>query len=113
MSILGTEYNSTEGHWGTSLRLRSRPRSRGECLGRLRPRGELIREWLKAGFIAEGKLNPTEKGTPQGGVISPLLANIGLHGLEEYTKEINPKLGIIRYADDFIITAKDQESLMG
>ena len=75
------------------------------------PCGELIRGWLKAGFIDKGKLSPTETGTPQGGVISPLLANIGLHGLEEYIKTINPKLGIIRYADDFIVTAKDQESL--
>ena len=64
------------------------------------PRGRLIKEWLKAGFIDKGKLNPTETGTPQGGVISPLLANIGLHGLEKYIKRINPKLGIIRYADD-------------
>lgn len=60
------------------------------------PRGELIKEWLKAGFIDEGVHNPTETGTPQGGVISPLLANIGLHGLEEYVKTISPKLGIIR-----------------
>jgi len=75
------------------------------------PRGELIKRWLKAGFIDKGKLNPTETGTPQGGVISPLLANIGLHGLEDFIKIINPKLGIIRYADDFIVTAKDKESL--
>ena len=75
------------------------------------PRRELIEEWLKAGFIDKGKLNPTETGTPQGGVTSPLLANIGLHGLEKYIKATNPKLGIIRYADDFIVTAKDKESL--
>jgi RNA-directed DNA polymerase len=41
-------------------------------------------------------------GTPQGGVISPLLANIGLHGLENYIKSTNPKLGVVRYADDFV-----------
>ncbi|NET25635.1 group II intron reverse transcriptase/maturase [Okeania sp. SIO1I7] len=75
------------------------------------PQGELIKGWLKAGFIEKGKLNPTETGTPQGGVISPLLANIGLHGLEKYIKSTNPKLGIIRYADDFIVTARDKESL--
>ncbi len=75
------------------------------------PRGELIRGWLKAGFMEEGKLNPTQTGTPQGGVISPLLANIGLHGLEEHIKTVNSKLGITRYADDFIVTAKDRESL--
>jgi retron-type reverse transcriptase len=60
----------------------------------------------------KGKYNPTETGTPQGGVISPLLANIGLHGLEEHIKSINPKLGFIKYADDFIVTAKDKESLL-
>ncbi|MDJ0799918.1 MAG: group II intron reverse transcriptase/maturase [Calothrix sp. MO_167.B12] len=75
------------------------------------PNAESIKEWLKAGFIHEGILNPTETGTPQGGVISPLLANIGLHGLETYIKQTNPKLGIIRYADDFVVTAKDKESL--
>lgn len=66
------------------------------------PGRELIKGWLKAGFVDGITYNPTETGTPQGGVISPLLANIGLHGLEEYIKSINPKLGIIRYADDFL-----------
>ena len=47
------------------------------------PKRELIKGWLKAGFIDRGIYKPTETGTPQGGVISPLLANIGLHGLEE------------------------------
>ncbi len=75
------------------------------------PCGEFIKGWLKTGFIDKGLYNPTETGTPQGGVISPLLANIGLHGLESYIKTINPKLGFIRYADDFIITSKDKESL--
>jgi RNA-directed DNA polymerase len=75
------------------------------------PKKELIKEWLKAGFIFDGKFNPTETGTPQGGVISPLLANIGLHGLEIYIKSTNPKLGVVRYADDFIVTARDKGSL--
>ncbi|MTF40235.1 group II intron reverse transcriptase/maturase [Cyanobacterium aponinum] len=75
------------------------------------PKKELIKGWLKAGFIDSGVHNSTETGTPQGGVISPLLANIGLHGLEEYIKQCNPKLGIIRYADDFVVTAKDKVSL--
>jgi RNA-directed DNA polymerase len=75
------------------------------------PRKDLIKGWLKAGFIFEGKYNPTETGTPQGGVCSPLLANIGLHGLENYIKSTNPKLGVVRYADDFIVTARDKESL--
>lgn len=75
------------------------------------PGRSLIKGWLKAGFIFEGKFNPTEMGTPQGGVCSPLLANIGLHGLETYIKSTNPKLGVVRYADDFIVTAKDKGSL--
>jgi RNA-directed DNA polymerase len=75
------------------------------------PKKELIKRWLKAGFVSDGKLNPTERGTPQGGVISPLLANIGLHGLEKYIKSTNSKLGVVRYADDFIVTAKDKGSL--
>ena len=75
------------------------------------PKKELIKGWLKAGFISEGKFNPTEMGTPQGGVISPLLANIGLHGLETYIKSTNPKLGVVRYADDFIVTDRDKGSL--
>jgi RNA-directed DNA polymerase len=75
------------------------------------PKRELIKGWLKAGFFYEGKLSPTEKGTPQGGVISPLLANIGLHGLENFIKSTNQKLGVVRYADDFIVTARDKESL--
>ena len=75
------------------------------------PRGDLIEGWLKAGYIDNGVFNPTDTGTPQGGVISPLLANIGLHGLEGFIKSVNPKLGVIRYADDFVVTSKDKESL--
>jgi RNA-directed DNA polymerase len=75
------------------------------------PKRQLIKEWLKAGFVFQGNFNPTEQGTPQGGVISPLLANIGLHGLENYIKTTNSKLGVVRYADDFIVTAKDKHSL--
>lgn len=75
------------------------------------PKRNLIKEWLKAGFMFEGKIHPTDKGTPQGGTISPLLANIGLHGLETYIKSTNSKLGVVRYADDFIVTAKDEKSL--
>jgi RNA-directed DNA polymerase len=75
------------------------------------PGRDLIRGWLKAGFIFEGKYNPTETGTPQGGVCSPLLANIGLHGLETFIKSTNQKLGVVRYADDFVVTARDKGSL--
>lgn len=77
-----------------------------------------IRAWLKAGILDEGKtIFPTE-GSPQGGVISPLLANIALHGMElrikEYAatlkgtkKENKRSLSLIRYADDFVILHKD------
>jgi RNA-directed DNA polymerase len=75
------------------------------------PNRELIKGWLKAGYFFRGEFNLTETGTPQGGVISPLLANIGLHGLESHIKFTNPKLGVVRYADDFIVTARDKESL--
>jgi len=89
-----------------------------------------IRSWLKAG-VTDGKtLYPTEAGTPQGGVISPLLANIALHGMEtDVTKQIYPSLkvwgkekygyinkrrltqgfAIIRYADDFVIIHESEE----
>ncbi|BAZ53676.1 RNA-directed DNA polymerase [Nostoc sp. NIES-4103] len=77
-----------------------------------------IKAWLKAGVIDSRKLFPTDEGTPQGGVISPLLANITLHGMEERIKQAFPsrdvwengkKVGhrnsaqLIRYADDFVI----------
>jgi RNA-directed DNA polymerase len=75
------------------------------------PKRSLIEGWLKAGFIFDGKFNHTEMGTPQGGVISPLLANIGLHGLETHLKSTNSKLGVVRYADDFVVTARDKVSL--
>lgn len=75
------------------------------------PKRNLIEGWLKAGFMSEGKIHPTDRGTPQGGTISPLLANIGLHGLETYIKSTNSQLGVVRYADDFIVTAKDEKSL--
>ncbi|GBE93765.1 group II intron reverse transcriptase/maturase [Nostoc cycadae] len=75
------------------------------------PKRNLIEGWLKAGFLFRGKFNPTNTGTPQGGVCSPLLANIGLHGLETFIKSTNPKLGVVRYADDFIVTARDKSCL--
>jgi RNA-directed DNA polymerase len=81
-------------------------RQLGNFPGRARIEG-----WLKAGFFYQGEYTPTEMGTPQGGVISPLLANIGLHGLEDFIKATNKKLGVVRYADDFIVTARDKGSL--
>ncbi len=75
------------------------------------PNKELIKEWMKAGYVYKGIKEETDSGTPQGGVISPLLSNIGLHGLETLVKTLNSKLGIVRYADDFIITAKSKEEI--
>ena len=81
-----------------------------------------LRKWLKAGFIENRTLFPTEAGTPQGGIISPTLANLTLDGLERLLKETfrirqangkvhNPKVNFVRYADDFIITGSSKELL--
>src|SRR5664280_1208163 len=51
-------------------------------LGTFPARG-LIADWLKAGVVEEGRFAPTEEGTPQGGVVSPLLLNVALHGMEQ------------------------------
>ncbi len=75
------------------------------------PGVELIAEWMKAGYVFEGQRYPTETGTPQGSICSPLLANIGLQGLETMVKGHNPSLGCVLYADDFIVTAKSREAL--
>jgi len=81
-----------------------------------------IKSWLKAGVMDGKELFPTFEGTPQGGVISPLLANIALHGMEHRIKEYAGSLkyldkrckknrmdsvSLIRYADDFVILHKD------
>jgi RNA-directed DNA polymerase len=80
----------------------------------------LLRQWLKAGYVDQGdNFFPTNKGTPQGGTISPLLANIALHGMEERIKEYartlkggkkrnQESLALIRYADDFVIIHEDK-----
>jgi len=81
-----------------------------------------IKSWLKSGVMDGGQLFPTSEGTPQGGVISPLLANIALHGMEERIKQVaetlptpsghskrdnRKSLSLIRYADDFVILHED------
>jgi group II intron reverse transcriptase/maturase len=69
----------------------------------------LIGKWLNAGVLEGGVLTNSDQGTPQGGVISPLLANVYLHYVldEWFEKEVKPRLGghafLIRYADDFVI----------
>jgi RNA-directed DNA polymerase len=83
---------------------------------------EVLRKWLKAGFMENRTLFPTEAGTPQGGIISPTLANLTLDGLERLLKETfrkkiirgqcyRPKVNFVRYADDFIITGCSKELL--
>ncbi len=76
------------------------------------PGVDLIKKWMKAGYVFERLRYPTETGTPQGGICSPLLSNIGLHGLEIMVKAQNPSLGCVRYADDFIVTAKSRDALL-
>jgi RNA-directed DNA polymerase len=64
----------------------------------------LIDRWLRAGVLAEGALLHPETGTPQGGVISPLLANVYLSGLDQAFEERHAKLGqLVRYADDLVL----------
>ena len=73
-----------------------------------------LREWLKAGYIQENTLLPTEEGTPQGGIISPTLANMALDGLQGLIEQRYPpkrKIQFIRYADDFIIISPDRATL--
>jgi RNA-directed DNA polymerase len=71
---------------------------------------KLIRQWLKAGVIEDGKKAATEKGSPQGGVISPLLANIYLHVLDVcWDREYKHLGGLYRYCDDFVIICRNQQ----
>ena len=74
---------------------------------------KLLRQWLEAGVMEEGTVSATVAGTPQGGVISPLLSNIYLHVLDVlWTRHSAPLGTLVRYADDFVVmcrTAKDCE----
>jgi RNA-directed DNA polymerase len=75
----------------------------------------VIKAWLKAGVLEGDDLFPTHEGTPQGGVISPLLANIALHGLESTVVNAFPRTShgkagrphVVRYADDFVVVHHD------
>jgi len=85
----------------------------------------ILRKWLKSGYLEKNSFYRTEQGTPQGGIISPVLANLALDGLERCLREKYPLRGpgswqgilarvhLIRYADDFIITGKSKEMLDG
>lgn len=84
----------------------------------------VLKQFLKAGFVFENKLFPTDDGTPQGGVISPILANMALDGMQKvlsdrfHTNRLGKvdlrfrnahKVNLVRYADDFIVTAATKE----
>jgi RNA-directed DNA polymerase len=85
------------------------------------PAREQVKRWLKAGVVEDGQLTPTEEGTPQGGVVSPVLLNVALHGMEQAAgvryqlngvhagelRRDSPVL--IRYADDLIALCHSKE----
>ena len=82
-----------------------------------------LRKWLKSGYMEKHSFYATAQGTPQGGIVSPVLANLALDGLERRLREQYPQRGkgswhgraagvhLIRYADDFIITGRTKELL--
>ncbi|MGG0454247.1 group II intron reverse transcriptase/maturase [Priestia megaterium] len=91
------------------------------------PAKDIIQKWLKAGFIDNNVFNMTESGTPQGGIISPVLANIALHGMEaeigvkyRFTRRKTGKIQneivdtktVVRYADDFVILCETKREAM-
>jgi RNA-directed DNA polymerase len=96
--------NLDHGHLRTFLRLRVRD---GVLL-------RLIDKWLKAGVMEDGSVSYPEAGTPQGGVISPLLSNVFLHYVLDlwFERDVKPRLCqrafLVRYADDFVIGFRDQ-----
>ncbi|MCD0155658.1 group II intron reverse transcriptase/maturase [Deinococcus sp. 6GRE01] len=100
--------------------------SHDALLNRLPVFTKVVRRWLKAGVVEFGRMSDSLAGTPQGGIISPLLANIALDGLERLfgaedvrgnlvapakRKGLNRGLSVIRYADDFVVTAPSKEVL--
>jgi group II intron reverse transcriptase/maturase len=69
-----------------------------------------LRMWLQAGVMEEGEVRKTTTGTPQGGVISPLLANVYLHALDDAWEREHQHLGrLVRYADDFVVLCETRE----
>lgn len=73
----------------------------------------ILRKWLKSGYVERKTFHATEEGTPQGGIISPVLCNLTLDGLEHQlkTRFKQRKVNLVRYADDFIVTG-DSEALL-
>jgi RNA-directed DNA polymerase len=80
----------------------------------------MLKSWLKCGFVETGRLFETTAGTPQGGIISPTLANMVLDGMGALIEQVTPKkslrgrsakINFVRYADDFIVTGASKEIL--
>ena len=70
----------------------------------------LIDRWLKAGYLEGGVYHPTDQGSPQGGVLSPLLANVYLHAFDQACQQQKSFIGrLVRYADDFVIQCGTRE----
>ena len=89
-------------------------------LGHVPLDSSIVRKWLKAGYLERWVFHPTAEGTPQGGIISPVLANLALDGLEALLAGAFPKgtrrgqaakVNLVRYADDFVITGSSRELL--
>lgn len=87
----------------------------GQAVGNF-PARELIQRWLKAGYVEDEMLHPTDTGVPQGGVISPLLLNVALHGMEQalgiqYTPKgvLRGTYALVKYADDLAVLCPTQE----
>jgi RNA-directed DNA polymerase len=78
----------------------------------------LIDKWLKAGVMEDGSVSYPDAGTPQGGVVSPLLSNVFLHYVLDlwFEQEVKPRLRrrafLIRYADDFVIGFRDERDAL-
>jgi len=76
----------------------------------------VLSKWLRSGFVDQGKLFPTTAGVPQGGIISPVISNMVLDGLEAVVQERSRQrrrhhLNFVRWADDFIVTASSRQVL--
>jgi len=85
-------------------------------LGKVPMDRSILRKWLKAGFMDGRTLYPSDDGAPQGGIISPTLANLALDGLQallwqHFPYRSHQKVNLVRYADDFIITGASREVL--
>lgn len=95
--------------------------SHGWIKRRIPMQRSVLHQWLMSGVVEGNRLFPTNKGVPQGGIISPIISNMVLDALEHRLEEAFPrtslryrraKVHIIRYADDFIITGSSQEILV-